>query len=34
VAPLEVTEATLKRGQERFNIYCSVCHDRTGSGRA
>jgi len=22
----------LKRGQERFNIYCSPCHDRTGSG--
>jgi mono/diheme cytochrome c family protein len=32
-APLEVTEATLKRGQERFNIYCAPCHDRTGAGR-
>ncbi len=32
-APIEVNEATLKRGQERFDIYCSVCHDRTGSGR-
>lgn len=32
-APIEVTEATLKRGQERFNIYCSTCHDRTGAGR-
>lgn len=32
-APVEVDEATLERGQERFNIYCSVCHDRTGSGR-
>ncbi len=32
-APIEVSEATMKRGQERFNIYCSVCHDRAGSGR-
>lgn len=32
-APVEVTEATLKRGQERFNIYCAACHDRTGGGR-
>jgi mono/diheme cytochrome c family protein len=32
-APIEVGEATLKRGQERFNIYCSPCHDRTGMGR-
>jgi mono/diheme cytochrome c family protein len=23
----------LKRGQNRFNIYCSPCHDRTGSGK-
>lgn len=22
----------VERGQERFNIYCSPCHDRTGSG--
>ena len=22
----------LKRGQERFNIYCSPCHDRSGLG--
>jgi mono/diheme cytochrome c family protein len=28
-----VTMALLQRGQERFNIYCSPCHDRTGSGR-
>lgn len=32
-APVEVTEATLKRGQERFNVFCSACHDRAGSGR-
>ena len=32
-APVEVTEATIKRGQERFNIFCAACHDRSGSGR-
>lgn len=30
--PLEVTEAVLKRGQERFNIYCSPCHNYSGNG--
>jgi mono/diheme cytochrome c family protein len=30
--PMELTESLLKRGQERFNIYCSVCHSRTGDG--
>src|SRR4051812_35293467 len=30
--PFPVDEAVLNRGQERFNIYCSPCHDRTGSG--
>jgi mono/diheme cytochrome c family protein len=29
---LPLTESTLLRGQERFEIYCAVCHDRTGSG--
>lgn len=27
-----VNQALLSRGQERFNIYCAPCHDRTGSG--
>jgi mono/diheme cytochrome c family protein len=31
--PFPVTEAVLNRGEERFNIYCTPCHDRTGSGR-
>ena len=31
--PLEVTSALLERGQERFNIYCSVCHGYAGDGR-
>jgi mono/diheme cytochrome c family protein len=30
--PYPVDEAMLKRGQERFNIYCSVCHGRAGNG--
>jgi mono/diheme cytochrome c family protein len=30
--PPPVTLALLRRGQERFNIFCSPCHDRTGSG--
>ncbi len=32
-SPQEVSESSLRRGQERFNIYCSPCHDRTGTGR-
>jgi mono/diheme cytochrome c family protein len=32
-APLTATMPVLKRGQERFNIYCSPCHGRTGNGR-
>lgn len=31
--PFEITADVLARGQERFNIYCSPCHDYTGSGR-
>jgi mono/diheme cytochrome c family protein len=30
--PMPVTSEVLARGRERFNIYCSPCHDRTGSG--
>ena len=30
--PFPVTETVLKRGQERYNIYCSPCHDRIGTG--
>ena len=31
--PMEIDEALLKRGQQRFNIFCSHCHDRLGTGR-
>jgi mono/diheme cytochrome c family protein len=30
--PIPVTEDLLKRGQDRFDIYCSVCHGYTGEG--
>jgi len=32
-APIAATKETLLRGQERFNIYCGVCHDRVGTGK-
>ncbi len=31
--PRKVTRDVLERGQQRYNIYCSPCHDRTGEGR-
>jgi mono/diheme cytochrome c family protein len=31
--PVPLTKELLARGRERFNIYCSPCHDRTGGGR-
>jgi mono/diheme cytochrome c family protein len=31
--PAPVTLEMLRRGHERYDIYCSPCHDRTGSGR-
>jgi hypothetical protein len=30
--PIEVTKKVLLRGQERYNIFCSHCHDRSGTG--
>jgi mono/diheme cytochrome c family protein len=30
--PIPVTESLLKRGQERFGIYCSPCHGLAGYG--
>jgi hypothetical protein len=32
VFPFPVTADVMARGQERFNIYCSPCHGRTGLG--
>ena len=30
--PFPITAADLSRGRERYNIYCSPCHDYTGGG--
>lgn len=30
--PLPVTVSLLERGRERFEIHCTVCHDKAGSG--
>ncbi len=30
--PLPVNASLLKRGRDRFDIYCSPCHGRTGNG--
>ncbi len=31
--PVDLDEALLKRGQERYNIFCAPCHDKTGGGK-
>jgi hypothetical protein len=31
--PFPLDRQGLARGRERFDIYCTPCHDRTGSGR-
>jgi mono/diheme cytochrome c family protein len=30
--PMPVTAEVMARGQERFNVFCSPCHGRTGQG--
>ena len=30
--PFKLTEAVLERGQERYDIYCSPCHNYSGNG--
>jgi len=30
--PFALTAEVLDRGEQRFNIYCTPCHDRTGNG--
>lgn len=30
--PMPLSQEVLARGQERFNIYCAMCHDRLGNG--
>ncbi len=33
VFPFPITKEVLERGRERFDIFCSVCHDRAGYGK-
>lgn len=30
--PFELTPQLLERGQQRYNIFCAVCHDQAGTG--
>ena len=30
--PFPITRADLERGRERYNVYCTPCHDYTGTG--
>jgi mono/diheme cytochrome c family protein len=30
--PFAVTAGVVERGEDRYNVYCAPCHDRTGSG--
>jgi mono/diheme cytochrome c family protein len=30
--PIEVTDVGMRRGQQRYNIYCAPCHGLTGAG--
>jgi hypothetical protein len=30
--PMNISLAFVERGQERYNIYCAVCHGKTGQG--
>jgi mono/diheme cytochrome c family protein len=32
VFPFAITRADLDKGEERYNIYCSPCHGKTGEG--
>jgi mono/diheme cytochrome c family protein len=31
--PMPVTRAVLERGRERYDVFCSACHDRAGTGQ-
>jgi cytochrome c len=33
VFPFPITAKDLERGRQRYNIYCTPCHDYTGGGR-
>jgi hypothetical protein len=31
--PFRITQADIERGRQRYNIYCTPCHDYTGNGQ-
>jgi mono/diheme cytochrome c family protein len=31
--PFPITQADIERGRQRYNIYCTPCHDYTGNGQ-
>jgi len=31
--PVQITQALVQRGRERYDIYCAVCHGRAGDGK-
>jgi len=31
--PIEITRDVLERGHERYDVFCSACHDRAGTGQ-
>ena len=33
VGPVDITEALMERGQERYNISCAPCHGAAGDGK-
>jgi mono/diheme cytochrome c family protein len=33
VSPVPISSGLLKRGQQRYDIYCAPCHGRTGNGQ-
>jgi mono/diheme cytochrome c family protein len=30
--PMPITDAVMRRGQDRFDVFCSPCHGKTGEG--
>lgn len=32
-SPMPINRALVERGQERYNIYCTVCHGQAGNGQ-
>lgn len=31
--PMPITRTVLERGRERYDVFCSACHDRAGTGQ-